>query len=158
MKIAFPYQKDMVANHFCKAGEFCCWDLELPQQRLEFANPSTDENCAGHQLIVQRMVDFGVSTVIVRQIGQRMLSRLLNASIHVWQLNRPLLAQDLNLYQHDWSQVATALTQAEQGRESVKFKQKHSQCGSHCQSEKKCCETEHHHGHGHCHCSHHHSE
>jgi predicted Fe-Mo cluster-binding NifX family protein len=156
MKIAFPFQKDKVANHFSKAEAFCCWDLEVPGQRIEFANPSTDEGCAGHQLIVQRMVDFGVSNIIVRQIGQRMLSRLLSASIRVWQLKGPLSVDDIDLYQQNWAQVATELTQAEQGRESVNFTKKHSQCASQCQTEKKCCETGHHQGRGHCHCSHHH--
>ncbi|MFM2477470.1 NifB/NifX family molybdenum-iron cluster-binding protein [Celerinatantimonas sp. MCCC 1A17872] len=154
MKIAFPFQKDMVANHFCKAGDFCCWDLDDSQNHIAFTNPSTNDDCAGHQLIVERLVDFGVSTVLVRQIGQRMLSRLLDKSISVWQLKGPLAAQDLAQYQQHWEQVATALTEVSQGRESVKFAQKHS-CSDGCGAKQTCAEHEHHHGCGHCHCSHH---
>ncbi|MFM2483596.1 NifB/NifX family molybdenum-iron cluster-binding protein [Celerinatantimonas yamalensis] len=129
MRIAIPVNQDVVAGHFSQAEHFECWD-SLKGRFALFDNPALQGNCAGHRQIVEQCVAMGVDAIIVRNIGQRMLDRLLKHSLTVWQLKQRCHLSELTSQLATVDAIAAQMTDASQGRESKR--QGHEEQGHQC--------------------------
>ncbi|WP_051680291.1 NifB/NifX family molybdenum-iron cluster-binding protein [Vibrio rhizosphaerae] len=150
MIIAIPVKEERIANHFTKADHFIFTD-ESGEIVGRQPNPAQAAGCAGKSALLALLQSERVERVIVRQIGQRMLSRLLDNQFAVFQtqtgrqeLRHLIQAAD------EW----IPLTDTKQGRQSVNYQTKQQQggcCGhhqhehhdlvqTHCQGH-RCCET-----------------
>jgi predicted Fe-Mo cluster-binding NifX family protein len=150
MKTAMPIKDSHICNHFTKAEVFAIFDEEGQQQSV-IPNPALNGNCSGKAALVTMLQQACVGRVIVRNVGERMLAKLLDAKFVVLQVtNNRLAAQDLVV-----SDSLIPLLSAEQGRSSVNYEEKqakgsgcsheehHSEshdCG-HAESHKRCCRT-----------------
>lgn len=150
MIIAIPMKEERIANHFTKADHFIFMD-ESGEVVGHQQNPAQTAGCAGKSALLVLLLSERVERVIVRHIGQRMLSRLLENQFAVFQTQTG--RQDL---QHliQTADELVPLTCAEQGRPSVNYQTKQQQggcCGEHqhghhdpvrtrCQGH-RCCET-----------------
>lgn len=119
-----------VAGHFGKAAAFVVFD-EQGQQVALVENHNTKAIGCKHKKRIQRQLsDLGVTQIVLGNIGQRSLARLLNAGFAVYQvLNRSELSDVLN------EQVAKVpLLAPEQGRPCKREK---GECGCGCGSKKE---------------------
>ncbi|MFM2481737.1 NifB/NifX family molybdenum-iron cluster-binding protein [Celerinatantimonas sp. YJH-8] len=145
MKIAIPMQQDLVSNHFTRADKFVILD---PSGRAlaEFENPALSQGCSGKQLILTQCLALEIDTLLIRNIGQNMLSRLLRHGLTIWQLHRNQSLETIRSQLEDITQIATQLTDVSQGRPSIKaihrMPSDHQRC---CQHQGQA------HGQGHCH-------
>lgn len=147
---AIMLDKGLLAGHFTRAEQLQilspdgCIIATLP-------NPAAAEGCRGKQALLDALSHHQVGQVMVRNVGERMLARLLAADIRVMQcrsarLPLPALLAPANLQ---------PLTEASQGRPSRRHQSKsairaiqpaspdHSQHAAHCHGG---CNSEH----GHC--------
>ncbi|GAA5213613.1 NifB/NifX family molybdenum-iron cluster-binding protein [Corallincola platygyrae] len=118
MIIAIPMENDKIANHFTKASQFGFFNPEgkLIGSKL---NPAGNVGCQGKGKLVRMLKEQGATHLLVRQIGQQMLGRLLTESMQVFSLaNRPgeLAEEVAKLASHN------ELSAAEQGNPSPNHK------------------------------------
>ena len=143
MITAIPMIDDRVANHFTKANCLVFLDEHgIEINRVD--NPALAATCAGKQKMVDLLAEQQVDRIVVRNIGEQMLGKLLARQFAVYQTNcgrRP--ASEL---------VDPAVTglvqliQASQGRQSLNHeaKIKSGGCGcNHHEGEQSdaCCHT-----------------
>lgn len=148
MIYAIPHNHDCVANHFMKASQFTLFDNNTWVQTI--ANPATSQgsSCRDKSAAMQLLKQHQTDAVIVRNIGERALGKLLASGIRVFQVTgkTPL---------HQASQsVMKELTHASQGRPSTNHHKKGG-CGGHDKAEGHSCgcgghqhEGDNHHAHG----------
>ena len=111
-------------------------------------NPALGADCSGKRNLIDLLVQQRVSRVIVRNIGEQMLGKLLRHQIAVYQTNcgRRLLTEMSDPSTSDLIE----LNKPEQGRQSFNHEAKGKKC---CNSEgnttKNCC-SQTHHGNGRC--------
>jgi predicted Fe-Mo cluster-binding NifX family protein len=133
MYIAMPLQERALANHFTKANTFALFDQQGTLVK-QFDNPALEKGCEGKSKLIELFHLYQVSQVVVKNIGERMLGKLIDSNIVVKQANQRGV-DVLSVF----SQLERfpLLTDAEQGRESVNYREKQQSGG--------CC----HHGHDH---------
>ncbi|PSW18602.1 hypothetical protein C9I98_16185 [Photobacterium sanctipauli] len=122
--------RNEVAGHFGKAAGFHIYD-EQGQLLAELNNSGSREIGCKHKKVIQRqLAEHGVTRLVLGNIGQRSLARLLNAGFEVFKAPSRIAA----------SQVVAGGTQlepllsAEQGRPCKREK---GGCGCGCGSKKK---------------------
>ncbi|WP_042009742.1 NifB/NifX family molybdenum-iron cluster-binding protein [Aeromonas fluvialis] len=110
---ALMLSQGMLAGHFTRAEQL---QILSPEGRViaTLTNPAAAEGCHGKQGLLDALAHHQVGQVVVRNIGERMLGRLLAANIRVLQcrsarLPLPALLAPANLQ---------PLTEASQGRPS----------------------------------------
>ncbi|KLV06793.1 hypothetical protein ABT56_07915 [Photobacterium aquae] len=119
-----------VAGHFGKAAAFLLFDDKGVQVAEVENSGSREVGCKHKKLIQRQLAEYGVTHLVVGNIGQRSLARLLNAG---WQVSRVAPRSPLEAIVS--GKVAReALTAAEQGRPCKREK---GDCGCGCGSKKK---------------------
>ncbi|WP_439840326.1 NifB/NifX family molybdenum-iron cluster-binding protein [Aeromonas veronii] len=144
---ALMLSQGLLAGHFTRAEQL---QILNPEGNViaTLANPAAAEGCHGKQALLDALAHHQVGQVVVRNIGERMLRRLLAANIRVLQcrsarLPLPALLAPANLQ---------PLTEASQGRPSHRHQSKsairaiqpvgagHSHCHGGCNSSSgHCC-------------------
>ena len=116
---ALMLSQGLLAGHFTRAEQL---QILNPEGNViaTLANPAAAEGCHGKQALLDALAHYQVGQVVVRNIGERMLSRLLAANIRVLQcrsarLPLPALLAPANLQ---------PLTEASQGRPSRRHQSK----------------------------------
>ncbi len=136
---ALMLSQGLLAGHFTRAEQL---QILSPEGSIitTLANPAAAEGCHGKQALLDALAHHQVGQVVVRNIGERILGRLLAANIRVLQcrsarLPLPALLAPANLQ---------LLTDASQGRPSRRHQSKsairaiqpasagHSQSPAHC--------------------------
>ena len=128
MITAIVIDQDRIANHFTKAPSMLLTNAN-GQVIEQAANPAADDGCHGKKALLSFLKARGVQRVIVRNIGERMLSQLLAQDIAVYQTNcgrTPLsdLMRNIGLRQ---------LFEASQGRPSLQYLARHKEGQSCCE-------------------------
>ena len=118
-----------VAGHFGKAAAFKVYD-EQGQLLADIENAGSKAVGCKHKKLIQRqLAEQNVSTIILGNVGQRSLARLLNAGFTVFRVpSRSAVADVLS-----GAAPREALTAAEQGRPCKREK---GGCGCGCGSKK----------------------
>ncbi|MGI2260697.1 NifB/NifX family molybdenum-iron cluster-binding protein [Shewanella sp. GXUN23E] len=127
MIIAVPLSRGRLARHFTKAPQIAFFNAE--HQLMEtLDNPAMAGGCAAKKAMLNLIKSRGCSMVLVDQIGERMLGKLLatGAVISRGDSARPL--EQVLAASHD---NARYLTQASQGRASLNHAKKGG-CGGGC--------------------------
>lgn len=116
---ALMLSQGLLAGHFTRAEQL---QILNPEGNViaTLTNPAAAEGCHGKQALLDALAHYQVGQVVVRNIGERMLSRLLAANIRVLQcrsarLPLPTLLAPTNLQ---------PLTEASQGRPSRRHQSK----------------------------------
>lgn len=136
MITAIPMNQQQIAPHFTKAISVAFFDQQ-GNEIHRVANPALGEGCAGKAAMLQLLQQYKADRILVRRIGQKMLSRLLSANFKILQINREHACEQ-NLATIADNEL-THLTDANQGTPSINFDKKHSEG-------KKCCQSS---GHAH---------
>ena len=84
MITAIPMIDDRVANHFTKANCLVFLD-ERGVEINRVDNPALAANCAGKQKMVDLLAEQQVERIVVRNIGEQMLGKLLARQFVVYQ-------------------------------------------------------------------------
>lgn len=132
MITAIPMSRDKIASHFSKADSFVFIDQQ-GTQLAQLPNPGLQAGCAAKAEILTLLRQQQVERVIVRNIGERLLSRLLNAELSVFQIGSS--HWDSPQFLADAPRYLLPLTAAEQGRPSIKYQQKQANGGCGCDHE-----------------------
>lgn len=159
MITAIPMKEDRVASHFTKADSFIFIN-EQGDVLSRKANPALDTNCSGKNELLTLLQAENVQRVIVRNIGERFLGKLLDSQFAVYQTScgrqgvKELVSEQTN--------KLIQLTSTSQGRQSLNHEAKQAQGGCGCEHGKhdhhdgQCCGEnksagqKHHHGAGRC--------
>ncbi|WP_052074603.1 NifB/NifX family molybdenum-iron cluster-binding protein [Shewanella mangrovi] len=144
MITAIPMSGDKIAGHFSKAETF----LFINEQGTALAqevNPGLSDGCAGKAQILALLQQQQVTRVIVRNIGERLLSRLLDAQFKVFQIGSS--RWDSAEFLADAPRYLLPLTDASQGRPSVNYQRKQAEGGCGCEHDDQhaCCQQQAHH-------------
>lgn len=81
---AIAMNDDRVASHFTKALSLLFVD-DQGQEICRISNPAISEGCAGKQRLVELLLAHKAERVVVRNIGERMLGKLLAHQLQVVQ-------------------------------------------------------------------------
>lgn len=125
MIIAVPLSRDRLAGHFTKAKEIAFYN-EQQELVARFDNPALAGGCSAKKAMLTLIKDQGTSIVLVEEIGQRILGKLLAAGISVSQCSRKMELAELFDAAIDLSR---RLVDAKQGRECLNHEKKGG-CGS----------------------------
>ena len=146
MITAIPMTEDRVASHFTKADCLVFLD-ERGVEINRIDNPALAANCAGKQKMIDLLAEQQVNRVVVRNIGEQMLGKLLARQFAVYQTRcgRRLASELADPLASD----LVLLDQASQGRQSMNHEAKNKSGGCGCHH--KASESAGHscHGHGH---------
>jgi predicted Fe-Mo cluster-binding NifX family protein len=125
MYTAIPLQGDSLANHFTKASTFALLDQNgMLVKKID--NPAIQSGCEGKSQLVEILKAHQVNRVVVKNIGERMLSKLLNLKFVVRQANRRSV--DISTLFNHMAEFPE-LIEASEGRESVNYHNKQKQGG-----------------------------
>ncbi|QSX33201.1 hypothetical protein JYB87_15970 [Shewanella avicenniae] len=138
MITAIPMSRDKIAAHFSKADSFVFIN-EQGTSVVQAPNPGLENGCAGKANIITLLQQQQVDRVIVRNIGERFLARLLDAKFQVFQSGSSHF--DSVQLQDSVPRFLLPLTAAEQGRPSVNYQKKQAAGGCGCDHDAE---------HGHC--------
>lgn len=119
MIYAIPYNLDCVANHFMKAAQFTFIN-EDSSLIDNIKNPAVVEksSCKDKKSLICLIKEMKTDAVIVRNIGEMALGKLLNAGIQVFRVSaQTQLSEAIN-------SPMEALTSATQGRPSSNHQNK----------------------------------
>nr|WP_321238608.1 NifB/NifX family molybdenum-iron cluster-binding protein [uncultured Tolumonas sp.] len=130
MITAIPMNKDHVASHFTKADSFVFLD-DNGQILGERNNPALDANCAGKSQLLALLKAENAQRIIVRNIGERMLGKLLESQFDVFQTQCG--RQSATELSSEKANLLTQLTSPSQGRQSRHFEEKQASGGCGCQ-------------------------
>ncbi|CNK89736.1 NifB/NifX family molybdenum-iron cluster-binding protein [Yersinia enterocolitica] len=129
-----PMNEDRVANHFAKANYL----VFLDEQGVEINrvdNPALSANCAGKKKMIDLLVEQQVNQVVVRNIGEQMLGKLLARQFAVYQTDcGSRLLRELS---DPIASGLVPLSQSNQGRQSLNHDAKNKSDGCCCASEGK---------------------
>lgn len=130
MIYAIPNDGERVANHFLKAPYIAIYsDTDGMLQNLANIAAMPQSGCKAKSQLIQSLHDYNVDAVLVRNIGERALEKLLSSGKQVFRLSMRSSLEDV------LGVSKTQLTQASQGRPSINH-QKKGGCGS-CGSDRK---------------------
>jgi predicted Fe-Mo cluster-binding NifX family protein len=132
MITAVPVSQDRIAGHFTKADSFIFINAE-GRIVCHHYNPAKEEGCAGKNHLLSLFNRQKVSRVIARNIGERMLGKLLALNVDVFQVNGSQL--DIASLSAAASDGMTPLVEASQGRRSSNYHDKKASGGCGCHSE-----------------------
>lgn len=129
MNTVIPISGNHIANHFTKAESFLFVDSQ-GRHTNTLINPVLNcEACSAKKTIVEMFKAEKVKRVIVRNIGQRSLEKLLTNEMQVFQSGIRHIENAI-LLDNEHRQL-TALTTIEQGRRSLIHEKKGSECSCH---------------------------
>ena len=115
MIFAIPYQNERIAGHFTKAERFLFTDKK---NTISKENPAlVSDGCSGKKSLFTLLKNQKTDAVIIRNIGQKMLAKLLNANIRVFRASSRISVETLQLSE------LTELTEISQGRPCKNKKQ-----------------------------------
>ncbi|MGP1834129.1 NifB/NifX family molybdenum-iron cluster-binding protein [Shewanella frigidimarina] len=140
MITAIPMKAEHIASHFSKADRVAFIN-EQGQLMGSFANPALTEGCEGKQQLVSMILANGADRVIVRNIGQQLLSKLLSQQLSVFHAKNGRTA--IEYFASGHLADCEPFTEASQGRPSINNIAKKANGG--------CCNHEHEHDHQHAH-------
>ncbi len=140
MITAIPMNEDRIASHFSKAKVFMFLNTEGVETKLS-VNPALNSNCAGKQALIELLQAQGAERIIVRNIGQQMLNKLMGANIRVYQIERG--HEDLSSLAAAADEALTPITEV--SPEHISFQQRLRRR----QQKSSCCGKGHHHEGGH---------
>lgn len=129
MITAIPMNDDRVASHFTKANCLVFFD-ERGVEVSRFDNPALAATCAGKQKLIDLLCEQQVDRIVVRNIGEQMLGKLLALQFAVYQTD----CGRHSVYELA-DPVATVLApmlQASQGRQSLNHEAKKQSGGCGC--------------------------
>jgi predicted Fe-Mo cluster-binding NifX family protein len=131
MTIAMVVNKNRLANHFVKAPELAFFNTDNTLIKVTDNPAKASSCCSGKKATVALLQESNVTKVIVRNIGQRMLGRLLKADIQVFQ--SPFGGEADAILNR--LESCKELTEAEQGKLPAKHASGHSGegCGGHAE-------------------------
>ena len=147
MITAIPMKADCISSHFSKADDV----VFINQQGNligRFPNPALGASCDGKQSLVNMLLEQGTQRVVLRNIGQQMLSKLLINQLSVFKID----SGRINIGDLGNNELldCTMLTDVLQGRPSINHiaKQKQGGCCHHTESgaqgcNAKACEKSH---------------
>lgn len=140
MIMAIPMTDGRMANHFVKAEQLLFID-EQGNEIARQANPARQSDCSGKETLIDLLNARGVGRVLVRNIGHRMLARLLASRFQVYQVANQVQGADGRL---DIA-TATPLLSPEQGGSSPTYETKAQDggCGCHHHDEDDAAEAAH---------------
>ncbi|MDV6252260.1 NifB/NifX family molybdenum-iron cluster-binding protein [Vibrio sp. EA2] len=124
MIYAIPNDGERVANHFVKAPYIAIYsDEEGMLHNLANIAAMPQSGCKAKSQMIQSLDQYNVDAVLVRNIGERALAKLLRNGKQVFRLSARSSLEDV------LGVSRTALTEPSQGRPSINHKQKGG-CGS----------------------------
>ncbi|MGI2853633.1 NifB/NifX family molybdenum-iron cluster-binding protein [Shewanella algae] len=127
--IVIPMSRGRLAGHFTKAKELAFYDNEH-NHCFTLDNPAAaGGNCAAKKAMLQLIKDKGGRIVLVDQIGERMLGKLLDGGISVCRPGKE--SRDIAALLVAASDIQLRLTSAAAGRPSLKHQAKGG-CGGGC--------------------------
>ncbi|MGL5485127.1 MAG: NifB/NifX family molybdenum-iron cluster-binding protein, partial [Shewanella sp.] len=126
MIIALPISRGRLASHFTKAQQVHFYD-ENHQLLLSIPNPALGGNCQDKKALLDAIRAQHTCIVVVQHIGERMLGKLLDAGISVSRGDNQLSIATLLAQSKE---VNLRLTEASQGRASLKHLAKGGCCGA----------------------------
>lgn len=127
MTIAIPCLKGQLSPHFTKADSFALY-TDQGEKLGEFTNPAFDESsCEAKRALFSTLQSKQVTCIVVRNIGQHMLGKLLDAGMRVLQATTRDIPATLALLVTNNAEMVQ-LTTAEQGRPSRHHGEHHGQC------------------------------
>ncbi len=140
MITAIPMKEDRIASHFTKADSFVFVN-ENGDVLSRKANPALNANCSGKKDLLDMLQAENAQRVIVRNIGERILGKLLESQFAVYQTRCG--RQSVKELVSEQADKLTHMTSPSQGRQSLNYeaKQANGGCG---------CEHTHQHGAGRC--------
>ena len=148
MITAIPMNDDRVASHFTKAECLVFLD-DQGREMSRVTNPARGANCSGKQKMVDLLAEKQVERVIVRNIGEQMLGKLLARQFSVYQTHCGRKAA--NELVNAAATGLLRLEQASQGRQSLNHEEKRKAGGCGCdhhgahEAGAQCCSTQPHH-------------
>lgn len=126
MIIAMPISRGRLASHFTKAQQVHFYD-ENHELLLSISNPALGGNCQDKKALLDAIRAQHTSIVVVQHIGERMLGKLLDTGISVSRGDNQLSIEALLAQSKE---VNLRLTEASQGRASLKHLAKGGCCGA----------------------------
>lgn len=113
MMFAIPYQNERISGHFTKAERFLFTDKK---HSISKDNPAlVSGGCSGKKSLFTLLKNQKTDAVLIRNIGQKMLAKLLNANIRVFRTSSHVSIETLQL---------SELTEVSQGRPCKSKKQR----------------------------------
>ena len=120
MITAIMVNEDRISSHFTKADSLLLID-EQGQVVERLVNPALSADSKGKQGLV-RLISQHAKRLVVRNIGERILEKLLVHNISVFQANSSRLSMQELANPH--SDAITSLTEPSQGRPSSHYRDK----------------------------------
>lgn len=143
MITAIPVSKGRLASHFTKAEYFDFYN-DIGELLEHCVNPASEaENCAGKNALLTLLLEKKTERILVRNIGQRMLGRLLNFNVNIWQIDNHKQFT-INAMWHGDNSGSRLLTNITDGRPSINYEKNGHSCNHNSETEHSCC---HHHTH-----------
>ncbi len=143
MITAIPMNENRVASHFTKADTL----LFINEQGVEIsrhANPALNANCAGKQSLLELLSAEGAERVVVRNIGEQMLGKLLARQLAV--LQTECGRRQASELAAPSAEGLRLLTEASQGRQSLNHEAKAKSGGCGCGGQEaagqSCCQAQ----------------
>lgn len=143
MITAIPMNENRVASHFTKADTL----LFINEQGVEIsrhANPALNANCAGKQSLLELLSAEGAERVVVRNIGEQMLGKLLARQLAV--LQTECGRRQASELAAPSAEGLRLLTEASQGRQSLNHEAKAKSGGCFCGGQEaagqSCCQAQ----------------
>ena len=139
MITAIPLGRNGVSRHLAKADAFMIQAM-ADDKPIQFDNPAKQAGCGGKTELLNQLQAHKVERVLVSNIGSRMLARLLDAGIRVFQIAGGTKEDNLQVLMQMDTHVE--LTDASQGGATPNFTRKQAE------GKGKCCSHGHSHNHG----------
>ena len=119
MMFAIPYQNERISGHFTRAERFLFTDKK---HSISKDNPAlVSGGCSGKKSLFTLLKNQKTDAVLIRNIGQKMLAKLLNANIRVFRTSSHVSIETLQLSELT---ELTELTEVSQGRPCKSKKQR----------------------------------
>lgn len=129
MNLAIPMNNDSSAGHFATADSFLVITAN-GDPVVRFANPALENSCCGgKKKLIAALQHYQVKSVLVRNIGQRMVVRLQAADISIHQLSSGRLPPVAMA--REWLEHPKLLTDPQQARPPRKDHSNCSGCSGH---------------------------
>lgn len=132
MITAVPITNSRIASHFTKADSFVFINHQ-GRVVCHHINPARESGCAGKKNLLTLLSRQNTQRIVTRNIGERMLGKLLDLDISVFKINTSRLETLTSA--SDISPTMTPLTESTQGRKSVNYAAKKESGGCGCNHE-----------------------
>ena len=129
MNTIIPVSNDRIASHFTKAERFIVINDQGQKTNTQVNPALNNHDCSAKKMIIELFKTEKVKRVIVRNIGQRILGKLLANDMLVFKSDVNYIDNAVVL--DDTHSYLTALTSVEEGRPSLNHEKKGADCGCH---------------------------